>query len=195
VEVDVAVTDATGHPIQGLTAADFAIVGQKIVAFTEVSHDAADDPSSAAMLRVPRDVADNQVARTATVALIVLDDGVPRAERERARDTIRQVVDQLGPGVQVGLMSMSGRLGFEITDDRARLLEAINRLEWNDAPRLARPGGAVTGSCSFGTFEQAARMLAPMAARRKAVVAITAGCPGDIKGCVESMSATPTDRN
>jgi VWFA-related protein len=195
VEVDVAVTDATGHPIRGLTAADFAIVGQKIVAFTEVSHDAADDPSSAAMLRVPRDVADNQIARTATVALIVLDDGVPRAERERARDTIRQVVDQLGPGVQVGLMSMSGRLGFEITDDRARLLEAINRLEWSDVPRLVRPGGVVTGSCRFGTFEQAARMLAPMAARRKAVVAITAGCPGDIKGCVESMSASPTDPN
>lgn len=194
VEVDVSVTDANGKPIRGLTAADFAIVGQRIVAFTEVSHDAADDPSSAAMLRVPRDVADNRILRTATVALIVLDDGVPRAERERARDTIKQVVDQLGPGVQIGLMSMSGRLGFEITDDRARLLEAINRLQWSGEPTITRPGRVVTGTCNFGAFEQAARMLGPMAARRKAVVAVTAGCPGDVKGSVESMACVDVNK-
>jgi VWFA-related protein len=188
VEVDVAVTGKDGKPIRGLTAADFAIVGQKIVAFTEVSHDVPTDPERAAMLRVPHDVADNQIARTATVALIVLDDGVPRAERERARDTIREVVDSLGPGVEIGLMSMSGRLGFEITDDRARLLQAINWLKWGDERLVPQPGRVVTGSCNFGTFEQAARMLAPMAARRKAVIAVTAGCPGDIKGSVESMA-------
>jgi VWFA-related protein len=195
VEVDVSVTGPDGKPIRGLTAADFAIVGQKIVAFQEVTHDTPDDPARAAMLRVPHDVADNQTARTATLALIVLDDGVPREERLRARDTIRQVVDLLGPGVQIGLLSTSGRLGFELTDDRARLLAAINRLQWRETPTVVRPGRVVTGTCNFGLFEQAARMLAPMAARRKAVIAVTAGCPGDIKGSVESMAASPSDPN
>jgi hypothetical protein len=48
VEVDVSVTGPDGKPIRGLTAADFAIVGQKIVAFQEVSHDEPDDPTRAA---------------------------------------------------------------------------------------------------------------------------------------------------
>jgi VWFA-related protein len=187
VEVDVTVTDFSGRPLRGLKRGDFSIPGQEIVAFQEVSRDMADNPQGAAMLRVPRDVADNQSARSATLVLLVLDDRVPALERTRMRDTARDVVDRLGEGVHIGLLSTSGRLAFELTDDRARLLAALDRLVWTTLE--ARTSRVVTGSCDFALLEQAARMLAPMPAQRKAIVAITPGCGIDIKGSVESMAA------
>lgn len=191
VEVDVSVTDSTGRPIRGLTREDFAIPGQTIVAFQEVNRSTPDDPSHAAMLRVPHDVADNQSARSATLVLLVLDDQVPAAERERARVMARDVVDRLGDGVQIGLLSTSGRLSFEMTDDRSRLLAAIDRVNWSGSQVTTRTSRVVTGSCNFALLEEAARLLAPMPAQRKAIVAVTPGCGSDITGAVRSMASLP----
>ena len=188
VEVDVAVTDQTGRPIRGLTRADFTIPGQTITAFQEVSHDLDADREQRLLLGLPRDVSDNRTTREATLAVVVVDDRVPSAEQAEARAMARQIVDRLGPDVWMGLLWTSGRPGVELTEDRPRLLAAIDRVRPSSAPRVVRRTSVVTGTCSFSVFEQAARLLAPMTAQRKALVAISPYCGIDVKGAVDSMA-------
>ncbi|MEZ5315909.1 MAG: VWA domain-containing protein [Vicinamibacterales bacterium] len=188
VELDVSVTDEAGQPIRGLTAGDFQIAGHTITTFQEVAHGVEHHPEQRLLLRLPRDVSDNQSTRDATLVVLVVDDQVPAKEQEQAKALARRVIDQLGADIRIGLLWTSGRPGVELTEDRPRLLAGIDRRRPAGTARVPRRSRVVTGTCAFTVFEQAARMLAPLTAQRKALVGVSPYCGADVKGAVDSMA-------
>jgi VWFA-related protein len=129
VQVDVVVLDAQGQPVRGLTKDDFTLFDrgaqQEIAAFAAKSHERPPADPFAAPL--PADVADNHSAKSDRLVIIVLDDLHFRSRREEAVALVRRTVNELGDSVSLGLVTTSGTFGVEVTEDRARLLTAIEQ--------------------------------------------------------------------
>ncbi|MEZ5320307.1 MAG: VWA domain-containing protein [Vicinamibacterales bacterium] len=136
VQVDVVAVDAQGHHVKGLTADDFELIDRKqpqtIATFEEVTHDYS--RASAFTPRLPPtvrlDVASNQSAVADRLIVMVIDDlHIYRGRTDRARDLARDVVTQLGPEASMAVLFTSGEHSTEVTEDRTRLLDAIDTLE------------------------------------------------------------------
>ncbi len=206
VQIDVVVLDADGQPVRGLTKDDFTLfdrlVKQEIATFAAKSHERpAPDPFAAPL---PLDVADNRSAKSDRLVIIILDDLHFRGRTVEAVRLVRRAVEELGDSVSLGLVTTSGTFGIEPTEDRARLLLAVeNFLDRYDparaklpalpgsvkeirtgpsgGPALANPADLASMFAplnAYKTVEDVARMAGANDGRRKAFVWITAGPPG-----------------
>lgn len=206
VQIDVVVLDADGQPVRGLTKDDFTLfdrlVKQEIATFAARSHERPPADPFAAPL--PLDVADNRSAKSDRLVIIILDDLHFRGRTAEAVSLVERTVNELGDSVSLGLVTTSGTFGIEPTEDRARLLLAVeNFLDRYDPARVKLP--ALPGSVkeirpgpsggpslanpadlasmfaplnAYKTVEDVARMAGANDGRRKAFVWITAGPPG-----------------
>ena len=127
VQLDVVVVDADGRAIHGLTAADFQILDkgrlQRLATVEEFSHTrtAAAFPS-----HVRRDVAENTSAADRLV-VIVMDDLHFQQKTEQTKAMARRVVEEIGDGAALALVTSSGAFGIEPTLDRAQVIAEIDR--------------------------------------------------------------------
>jgi VWFA-related protein len=141
-QIEVAVVDATGQPVHGLTKGDFTIVegvtDRPVVAFDEFSRD--DDfslPTFPPSFKL--DVADNAVARMDRLVVLVLDDLHAFRERdETVKRLARAVVNNLGPRASLAFTTTSGNQKTGFTTDRSKVLALIDAFEGGKKQR--RPG-------------------------------------------------------
>jgi hypothetical protein len=134
VRLDVTVLDAHRRPIRDLTAHDFTIlvdgVAQAIVAFEPVAMPARDVPTATWMREVASDVRTNGLGEP-RLFIIIMDDVVTVADPfaiQTAKQIARAVVDELSPGDLAAVLftdPIGRRRSQDLTDDRAKLLEAI----------------------------------------------------------------------
>jgi VWFA-related protein len=129
VQLDVVVVDDAGHAVRGLTAADFMVrdrgTPQRIAQAEEISH----TPLSAEALPadVRRDVADNIESRADRLIVLVLDDLHFQGKTDDVKAMARRVVEGVGAGASLALVTTSGTFGVEPTIDRAVMLAEIDR--------------------------------------------------------------------
>jgi VWFA-related protein len=207
VQIDVVVLDAENRPVLGLTKDDFSLfdrgIKQEIAAFAARSH--ARPPADPFATPLPADVADNQSAKSDRLVIIVLDDLHFRGRRDEAVSLVARTVIELGDSVSLGLVTTSGTFGIEPTEDRARLLTAVEHFldrfdpnraqmattfirdappELQDARVIGRSDLASVFSPlnAYRTVEDVARMAGANDGRRKAFVWISAGVPGPQHG-------------
>jgi VWFA-related protein len=203
VQIDVVVLDADGRPVRGLTKDDFTLfdrsVKQEVAAFAAKSHERPPADPFAAPL--PLDVADNRSAKSDRLVIIVLDDLHFRGRTTEAIGLVRRTVNDLGDSVSLGLVTTSGTFGIEPTEDRARLLTAVEQFLDRYDPSRAKmkavtyegpdfrpPKGPADLASTFAplnaykTVEDVAKMAGANDGRRKAFVWITTGPQGGEHG-------------
>jgi len=134
VQVDVVVVDANGQHVRGLTEADFELFDrrkpQAIATFEEVTHQRQSAASAGLPPTLRSDVANNQSSRTQRLVVMVIDDlHIYRGRTDRARELARDVVLKLGADASMAVLFTSGDHSTEVTENRARLLEAISTLD------------------------------------------------------------------
>jgi VWFA-related protein len=142
VRVDTVVVDADGNPVRGLTADDFDLFDrgkrQAIATFKAIHH----EPPTTVPLG-HRDVASNLNDDNSQLMVLVLDDLHIRKEwTDRSRQVAKDFVLNLGDDVTIGLLSTSGKFNVELTTDRARILEMLDRFGGGEKPlAYIAPGG------------------------------------------------------
>jgi VWFA-related protein len=185
IQLDVTVVDADGHPVHGLTKDDFTLIDRgKTRAIATIAELAADHPPGSSLpANVPLDVANNQTAAADRLVVIILDDLHFRNRTEEAKALVHQVVEGIGAGATLCLVTTSRDLDVEPTEDRARLLIAIDGfLDRFDPGR--GPGGAASLASVFGALGtyrlvgNVAKMIGAEDGRRKAFIWISAGVAG-----------------
>ena len=187
VQVDVVVVDDQGRPVRGLTQSDFTLLDrgrpQPIAAFEEVAHAFAASTPETMPASFPRDVADNSTDQSERLIVLALDDLVPNDRLDDIKRLARRVVEALGRGASLALVSSSSERQVEVTDNHAAILEQIGRISerTSRAPRVARTTSVETARlCQFHMFERAARIMAAEDQRRKAILYISPFCAGDL---------------
>ena len=201
VQIDVIVHDRQGEPIHGLSADDFVILDRgkphPVTTFKEIQR--ADDPPAPrfpASVRI--DVASNGTARSERLVVMVLDDlHAFRGRDDTVRTIARRIVEDLGPRSTVALVTTSGHQRVEPTEDRSRLLDAIDRFKGAKVTRRPYPavdsrrGGASlqefdANMALYGALEAAANVLGANDGRRKAFVLISENVAKDLSGLFQS---------
>ena len=209
IELEVSVLDKTRRPVRGLTAADFTVLEngkpQRIVATAEVDAVENDPNPSAWMRHVPRDVTANdlpdQIGDGRLVAIVMDDVNTPFDSVEitmAARAAGRHVIDDLGPSdVAAVVFARDAGKTQDFTDDRAKLIEAIDRFIPREPERIeptpmgAGPiGGDIRRSSPVlmrsaclrsqlivPTLETVTSQLATVPKRRKTIVLVSTGVP------------------
>lgn len=177
IQLDVVVTSADGRPVRGLQLEDFTLLDRgkplAIQAVTEVAH--ARQRATAAS-NLPRDIASNQTATSDRLVVIVYDDLYFRASPEQGAALVRQVVGDLGDSASLALVTTSGKFGVEVTEDRSRILAAIDRHLVNGR-RVVAPASIFTPLSTFRFVGNVAKMIGADDGRRKAFVWISSGIP------------------
>jgi VWFA-related protein len=136
VELDVSVLDKQRRPVTGLTAADFTVLdnGQPrpVVAFSAVELPKAKPPAATWMRETSPDVTSNQfnARRLVVVAISDLIDASNVRDPDTMQHLAHAVIDQLGPADLASVVYLYQRgLGQDFTADRAKLGDAIDRLQ------------------------------------------------------------------
>lgn len=220
IEVDVVVTTKAGRPIRGLRQEDFEVFedGKPVDVVTFVAVDlpqAPVDSSIPAPDLSGSSVASNHQPDDGRVMLIVLDDYHVRFDAGymvRTKAIARTLVERLGPSDQAAVFATSGRSAMqaEFTGDKARLVEAIDQFfpqsertasesEVNNA--LGRTAGAPGGGTSgfvgelkarwaMDGLSNAAKALAEIPHRRKAILFVSEGLPVSVEEIISNSSAS-----
>jgi VWFA-related protein len=203
VQVDVVVRDQSGLPIHGLLAEDFVVLDrgkpQQIGTFKAVRRERDAVPSFAT--RFPPstrlDTASNQTSQAGRIIVMVLDDlHAYRGRDDVVKKIATQVVQQLGDDSLMALLMTSGDYNVEVTEDRSRLLAAIDKFKGARLvrrPMLAvdnRRGGDLqefdANMQFYNTLENAARLFRGNDGRRKAFVLISENLAKDLSGILQS---------
>ena len=225
VHLDVSVLDKARHPVRGLTAADFTITEddrpQDVVAFTAVDVPVNLPAPAAWSGRAPADVQSNEGAADPEGRLFVLllDDALIPADPDavkNARDVAKQFIDRVTPADRVAVVfSQTGR-NQNFTNDKARLLKAIDSMKagaashtggWETAkdPNRGKPDDPLDGQppgpmgdpdilfrqASMQTLRQVADTLISAPQRRKALIFVSPGVAIDLGGSSAPMSNIP----
>src|SRR5687767_14082427 len=135
VEIDVVVVDKAGQRVHGLTKDDFVLKDrtkpQTIETFTEVQRAierAKELPPLPPETQI--DVATNTSAQAGRLVVLVLDDlHVWRGRTGTVRDIAEKIVSELGPESSMALIQTGGEHGVEVTNNRLRLLTAIDKFQ------------------------------------------------------------------
>jgi len=213
VQVDVSVLDRNRRPVKGLSAADFTVLEngkrQPIVAFAPVDIPDAVDPPAPWMRDVAPDVSTNDLSIRRVVVLVLDDAYMPfdPAVSAFAKRIGHNVVDRLGPNDLAAVaFTMYGKRQ-EITNDRQRLLAAIDSLiphptmqaapsRFSAAAGPPMPTGRTgpgpcayrgTYGCVIDTLTHAADALANAPPGRKTLIYISTGVPYDFS--MENLEA------
>ncbi|HKW01551.1 MAG TPA: VWA domain-containing protein [Vicinamibacterales bacterium] len=191
IQVDVVVLDAEGRPVHGLKKEDFTLVDKgkprDVATFAEQANHHRPEPLLP--MDVPLDVANNQTAASDRLIVLVLDDLHFRGRSEEAKALVHQVVEEIGAGATLSLVTTSRLFDVEPTEDRVRLLQAVDRFVDRFDPGRAGSAGSVSGrgpgdlAGAFSTWStyrftgNVAKMIGADDGRRKAFVWISAGVP------------------
>jgi len=225
VHLDVSVLDKDRRPVRGLTAADFTITEdsspQDIVAFTAV--DVPENPPKPAAWsgRAPADVQSNEGATDpeGRLFVILMDDALIPPDPEalkNARNVAKRFLDKVTPADRVAVVfSQTGR-NQNFTNDRARLIQAIDTMKsgsalhtggWETAsdpnpmvirgaaqPMVPEPPGPISDpdiiyrQASMQTLRQVAETLISSPQRRKALVFVSPGIGIDVAASAVPVS-------
>jgi len=225
VHLDVSVLDQDRRPVRGLTDKDFTITEdnapQGIVAFTAV--DVPGNPPKPVpwSSRAPADVQSNEGAADPEGRLFVLlmDDALIPPDPEalkNARAVARMFIDKVTPVDRVAIVFSQTGHNQNFTNDRARLLRAIETMKSGSALHLggwdtardpntfvvrdlaelleSSPAGPVTDpdiiyrQASMRTLRQVAETLISSPQRRKALVFVSPGIAIDVAGAATPVS-------
>jgi VWFA-related protein len=208
VEVDVVVVDKAGNPIHGLTRDEFVVTDRKrpqtIETFQEVRHEHEAETPTLPVTARP-DVASNTISRTGRLVVLVLDDlHTFRGRSDTVKTIARKVVMDLGPESSMALIQTGGEHSVEVTDDRARLLDAIDKFQGRRLYRrpiaacdpqfipISEAGTPTGQGCDqmefgwdlefYGALQGAARILGGNDHRRKAFVLVSENLAKDLTG-------------
>ena len=218
VEVDVVVMDRSGRPVRGLRREDFEVLEDgKPVEVTSFA--AVDIPVAAPVSGEPAAdrsggaVGSNDQPEDGRVLLIVLDDYHVSFDAGRAvasRAIARKLVEQMGPSDLASVIATSGRTSSqaEFTSDKARLLEAIAKF----FPQSEYAASGLTGPLpgqnaasrgrgmdfdaeiktrwAMDALSNAAKALATIPHRRKAVLLVSQGLPVSVEEIVTNQNAS-----
>lgn len=152
--LDVVAVDRKGFPVQDLKPAEFEVwingfqIPIKSVTFVS--------PASAGEGR--------------TIVLLLDDMAVHPTALPRIREAARRFVNRMSAGDQMAIVSLNGD-AMEATDDRARLLKAIDGYHVRGFPMRLEDAGAHV----LETITSMSRQLVEAPGGRKAIVAIGAG--------------------
>ncbi len=147
VQIDVSVLDRDRQPVRGLTAADFTVVDggveQPIVAFAAV--DLRDRVRTGAPWTrdVAPDVVTNHLGAQRVVLILFDDCDTPwnPSVLQLSRRIASAAIDELGPQDLASVIFTSARRnGQELTNDRPRLMAAVERFVPQNPNGSARPG-------------------------------------------------------
>ena len=185
IQVDVSAVDRDGHPVRGLTTADFTLLEngkpQPIVAFAEISVPDAPKLPAAWVHDVPPDVRTNDLGDGRLFAIIMDDASMPPDLRiaSNARAIGRGVVQRMGPDDLAAIVFVTdSRRSVDFTNDRKRLLTAIDGF----VPGFAY-SDQVAGTdnqqffSSIRTLGLVAGHLTQVPQRRKAIIYVSTGVP------------------
>jgi VWFA-related protein len=214
VEVDVVVTDRAGQPVRGLRQEDFEVTEDgkavRVETFTAIDLPAA--PPGAVVPTADRSgvsLAANDQEEEGRILLIVMDDYHVSFDAGRvaaSRAIARRLVERMGPWDQAAVVSTSGRTSAqaEFTSDRARLIGAIDKF-FPQSEVGARSGmegrGPAMGGGRFNSIQEikarwamdalsnAAKTLAFIPHRRKAVLLVSQGLPVSVEEIVTNQNA------
>lgn len=215
VEVDLVVIGSDGRPVRGLTQEDFEITEDgkavEIATFSAVDLPAAPAGETISPpVRSGTAAATNDYPDDGRVILIVLDDYHVSFDAGRfavSKAVARRLVERLGPSDQAAVITSSGQRSgqAEFTTDKARLLAAIDKFfpqSERGASGIAQPAsGRGGGSGGFGfvaeikarwamdTLSNAARTLALIPHRRKAVLLVSQGLPMTLEQIITDPNA------
>ena len=225
VHLDVSVLDKNRVPVRGLTQADFTVLEdgkpQPIVAFTAVDVPDPEPPAAPWMRTVTPDVQTNTGAQDPEGRLFVLlmDDAmIPShpAFLKTARDVAKKFLERVTEADRVAVVfSASGR-NQTFTNDRAKLVQAIDSLQngyathlmgWDTArdPSIPIPcemdpygpkfdSDASYRSASIRTLRQVAETLISAPQRRKALIYVSPGVELDILNAAMPTKINPCVR-
>jgi VWFA-related protein len=153
IPVDVSVLDNERRPVQGLTAADFAVYEdgkrREIVAFSavDVPGPARDATVASWIHDAPKDVVANDLPDEGRLVVILMDGTIPDGQPTLAAKQIAHAaVDELGPGDLAAVVrsTIFGNNGLSqgFTSDRSRLIEAIDSpfMGMTEAPEMTARG-------------------------------------------------------
>ena len=193
VQIDVVVTDQSGHAVHGLRREDFTVLDRKqprpIVNFDEISrgHTASSDPQPPA--DVPHDVATNTTPRASRLVVLLIDDWVPDDRLEKIAEVAKQVVTTFGRDASLALLTRTYARTVEVTEDQASMLREIDKLSLRSvqSPKVARAKQEETTPCPWAIFDQVAAMLRTDDTQRKAIVYISPFCDRGLKEVVQAM--------
>ncbi len=204
VQVDVVVRDQSGLPIHGLLAEDFVLLdrGKPVPVATckAVRRDRDVAPSFASRFPASTrlDTSSNQTSQAGRIIVMVLDDlHAFRGRDDVVKKIAKELVQSLGDDSLMALLMTSGDYNVEITEDRSRLLAAIDKFK--GARLVRRPMQAVDNRRGGGdlqefdanmqfynTLENAARLFRGNDGRRKAFVLISENIAKDLSGILQS---------
>ncbi len=194
VHLDVSVLDQNRRPVKGLTAADFTIFEdgkpQAVTAFDAIDLPDPRPASTPWMRTVSPDVRRNtDVVERRLIAIVMDDANIPFdvAMLKSAREIGRQVVEKLGPNdLGAVIFTRDNRNAQEFTNDKARLLKAVEAFEYGSRIIGVSNGEDSKGvllsqmhqfEAAVGVLTRVAKSLAAVAHRRKSVVYVGVGVP------------------
>lgn len=220
VEIDVVVVDNNGERVHGLTKDDFILRDrrqpQTIETFTEVRREIerlVEGPRLPSTVRV--DVASNTSAQAGRLVVLVLDDlHVWQGRTDAVREIARKIVTDLGPDSSMALIQTGGEHSTEVTRDRTRLLESIDRFKGRrpvrrpleacdpapirrdpEQPEIFDPGCDIQDVNAnrglYQSMEDAARILGGSDRRRKAFILVSEHIAKNISGIFDGGEQIP----
>jgi VWFA-related protein len=223
VEIDVVVVDKAGEPVHGLTRDDFVVRDrrkpQPVETFTEVRRalERTTEP-----VRAPpgarSDVSSNTSEQAGRLVVLVLDDlHVWRGRTNTVKEIAERIVRELGSESSMALLQTGQEHSTEVTSDRTRLLESINK--FRGRREFRRPLGAcdpspleskdvetvvawgLSSGCNmedvsanrglYATLKDAARILGRGDQRRKAFILVSEHIAKDITGLFDGGTQIP----
>lgn len=150
VQIDVVALDESGHPVRGLTAADFTLLdrqkAQRISTFKEVTLSgpgaaSTSSPPGSAIPGVKDDVVSNQIPPADRLVVLLLDDfHTFRQRSDWVKDIAHKVANALGPQSAIAVLFTSGHHGTEFTRDPADISAAIDAFVGAAPGRRPSPG-------------------------------------------------------
>ena len=214
VEVDIVVVDDNGVPIRDLRQQDFHVEEDgrpvDIASFTAI-----DLPMAPPDTPIPPPDVSASAAGTNTqpedgrVVLVILDDYHVSFDAGRmgaARTAVKRMIERMGPSDLAAVMATSGRNSSqaEFTSDKARLLQALDgffpqsEVAAQGVAEVSRP---LQGREKFGYVQEikarwatdamagAAKALAEIPHRRKAVLLVSQGIPVSLEEIIANPNA------
>lgn len=204
IQVDVSVLDRDRRPVRGLTGKDFTLLEdgkpQSITAMVEMSASDPEAPADSWMRTVVPDVKVNN-AEDGRVLLIILDDAGTSPEPLRnldgraigpdpktaAKQVARAIVERLGPAdLAAVIFTVKNKHEQEFTSDRNRLFAAIEGF----SPLVLNGFNILR---ALDTYKDAAKFLASIPQRRKAIILISPFMPSVLPIDVSAAGVNPIE--